>query len=210
MSTELYIFFFITTIMLVLVPGPSAIRVATQGASSNAKMAFFSVLGVASADALFFALSATGIASLIVASNLIFSVIKWFGVLYLFYLGISAIFSKTATIKVKAQSTKTTATKAFSQGLIVHLANPKALMYFAALLPQFIDPNKPLALQLLIMGFTCILADLLVYSMFGYAGGQLARRQLKTWAVSMINKVAGVALITTGIRMVGLESLGSK
>ncbi len=153
MSTELYIFFFITTVMLVLVPGPSAITVAAQGASSNAKMAFFSVLGVASADALFFALSATGIASLIVASNLIFSAIKWFGVLYLFYLGISAIFSKTAAIKVKTQRTKTTATKAFSQGLIVHLANPKALMYFAALLPQFIDPNQPLAFQLLLMGF---------------------------------------------------------
>ena len=74
----------------------------------------------------------------------------------------------------------------------------------------FIDPNKPIAFQLLLMGFTCILADLLVYTLFGYAGGQLARRQLKTWVVNVVNKVAGIALIATGIRMVGLESLGGK
>ncbi|MFA7555022.1 MAG: LysE family translocator [Spongiibacteraceae bacterium] len=207
MDIGLYIFFFVTTVMLILVPGPSAITVATQGASYDSKITFLSVLGVASADAFFFILSATGIASLIVASSIVFSVIKWFGVAYLIFLGASAIFNKASAIKINAKSNKINPAKAFSQGLVVQLANPKALMYFAALLPQFVDPNEPVAFQMFLMGLTCFLADVLVYSMFGYVGGQLAKKQLKSWLVSLVNKVAGITLITTGIKMATLEAV---
>ena len=103
MDISIYLIFLVTTVMLILVPGPAAITVAAQGASHNSQRAFFGVLGVASADVLFFALSATGIASLILASNLMFSVIKWFGVAYLLYLGISALFSKSGVIKLSAE-----------------------------------------------------------------------------------------------------------
>lgn len=209
MDIELYLFFLLTTVMLILVPGPAAITVATQGASHGSKITFMSVLGVASADALFFILSATGIASLIVASSFVFSIIKWFGVLYLIFLGASAFFRKTGAIEFEGKGAKPSAKKAFYQGLVVQLANPKALMYFAALLPQFIDPNEPVAFQMLLMGLTCFVADLLVYSLFGHAGGQLAKKQVKSWIVSMINKVAGISLISTGIRMASLEAINS-
>ncbi|SEH06644.1 LysE family translocator [Candidatus Venteria ishoeyi] len=207
MNIELYLFFLITTVILIMVPGPAAITVATQGASHHSKNAFLCVLGVASADALFFLLSATGIASLIVASNLLFSIIKWFGVAYLIYLGASAIFSKAGAIKIDAPATKTSPAKAFSQGLIIQLSNPKALMYFSALLPQFIDPNKPIIFQIFLMGLTCFLADLLVYSLFNRIGAQLAKKQMKSWIINIINKAAGVMLITTGIKMTTLENL---
>lgn len=208
MDTELYLFFLVTTVMLILVPGPAAITVAAQGASHNSKkITFISTLGVASADALFFILSATGIASLIVASSLIFSIIKWFGVGYLIFLGASAIFTKAGAVKIEAQSIKISPAKAFTQGLVVQLANPKALLYFSALLPQFIDPNEPIVFQMFLMGLTCFLADLLVYSMFGRMGEQLAKKQVKSWIVSIINKVAGITLITTGIKMATLETV---
>lgn len=206
MDIELYIFFLVTTVMLILVPGPAAITVAKQAASHSSKFTFLSILGVASADAMFFILSATGIASLIIASNLVFSIIKWFGVAYLLFLGISAIFSKAGAIRIDAQITKMTPTKAFSQGLIIQLANPKALMYFSALLPQFVDPHEPLIFQMFLMGLTCFLADLLVYSMFGRMGAQLAKQQVKSWVINLINKAAGTALIATGIKMVTLET----
>lgn len=207
MDIELYLFFLVTTVMLILVPGPAAITVATQGASHNSKITFISILGVASADAFFFTLSATGIASLIVASSFVFSIIKWFGVVYLIFLGVSAVFSKAGAIKVEAQSTKINPAKAFSQGLVIQLANPKALMYFSALLPQFIDPNEPVLFQMFLMGLTCFVADLLVYSMFGRVGEQLTKKQVKSWIISIINKVAGITLITTGIKMATLEAV---
>jgi len=206
MDLELYLFFLVTTVMLIMVPGPAAITVISQGASHSTKNAVFSVLGVASADALFFALSATGIASLIVASNLLFSIIKWFGVAYLVYLGLSAIFSKSGGIKIDAVATDPKPVKIYLQGLLIQLSNPKALMYFSALLPQFIDPAEPIVFQMLLMGLTCFVADLLVYSLFALMGSHLARQRVKAWVVDLINKSAGITLITIGIRMAALEN----
>ena len=57
------------------------------------------------------------------------------------------------------------------------------------------------------MGLTCILADLLVYSLFGRMGEQLAKKQVKPWVIKIINKVAGITLITTGIKMATLEAV---
>ncbi len=205
MDIGLYLIFLVTTVMLILVPGPAAITVAAQGASYSPSKAFPGVLGVASADVIFFALSATGIASLILTSNLLFSIIKWFGVIYLLYLGATALFSKSGAIKINKKVTKTSRTKLFSQGLIVQLANPKALMYFSALLPQFIDPGEPILFQMFLMGTSCLLADILVYTLFSHMGDRLAKQKMKSWAINLINKAAGITLIATGIKMASLE-----
>ncbi len=205
MDLDIYFIFLATTVMLILVPGPAAITVATQGAENSSTRAFLGVIGVASADVIFFALSATGIASLILASNLLFSVIKWIGVVYLLYLGLGALFSKSGAIKIDTRLKQGKASRLFYQGLIVQLANPKALLYFSALLPQFIEPGKPILFQLFVMGTSCLLADLLVYSIFSHLGNRLAKQALKTWVINLINKAAGITLISTGIKMASLE-----
>ncbi|HRF45462.1 MAG TPA: LysE family translocator [Candidatus Competibacteraceae bacterium] len=205
MDIGLYSIFLVTTVMLILVPGPAAITIAAQGATHSSKRAFLGILGVASADVFFFALSATGIASLILASNLLFSIIKWFGVAYLLYLGVSALFSKSGVIKIGVQSKQCSRKKLFSQGLVVQLANPKALMYFSALLPQFIDPAAPIISQMALMGASCLLADILVYSLFSRLGERIAKQELKSWVVTLINRAAGMTLVSTGIRMASLE-----
>ena len=204
MDIELYSFFFITTVMLILVPGPAAITVAKQAVSYNSKLSFLVVFGVASADTLFFILSATGIASLLLASTLVFSIIKWLGVVYLLFLGMSAIFSKAGAINIDSKVTSARPDKAFLQGLLVQLANPKALMYFAALLPQFINKNEPLLLQIFIMGMTCFLADLFVYSMFARMASKFSSNQMRPAVVKFVNKLAGLALIATAVRMVNV------
>jgi homoserine/homoserine lactone efflux protein len=201
----LYAIFLVTTVMLIMVPGPAAITVAAQGATHSSRKAFLGVMGVASADVLFFALSATGIASLILASNMLFSIIKWIGVLYLLYLGLSALFSKSGAIKIDRVSIQTSRKKLFSQGLVVQLANPKALIYFSALLPQFIDPSEPVFYQMVLMGGSCLLADIMVYSLFSRLGERIAKQKLKSWVATLINKAAGITLVATGIKMASLE-----
>jgi homoserine/homoserine lactone efflux protein len=201
----LYSVFLATTVMLILVPGPAAITVAAQGASHGSNKAFLGVLGVATADVSFFALSATGIASLIIASNLLFSAIKWVGVAYLLYLGSTALFSRSGAIRIDSRPKEGKASRLFYQGLVVQLANPKALLYFSALLPQFVDPSAPILFQMLVMGGSCLLADLLVYRLFSLLGNRLARQKLQAWVVSAINKAAGITLISTGVRIAMLE-----
>ncbi|MGB5062193.1 MAG: LysE family translocator, partial [Candidatus Competibacter sp.] len=123
----------------------------------------------------------------------------------LLYLGILALFSKSGVIKVDKGRGKSSYAKLFYQGLVVQLANPKALVYFSALLPQFVDPNRPILFQMLLMGSSCLLADLVVYSLFSHMGDRLAKQKMQAWMVNLINKAAGITLIATGIRMASLS-----
>ena len=200
MTLDSYLIFLITTFVVVLSPGPAAITVASQGASNGFFKSVFGVFGVASANVIYFILSATGIAALIVASNMLFSLIKWCGVVYLIYLGIKLIIKKNNDIVINNPE-KNRNTKLFTSGLLVELANPKALIYFAALLPSFIDINEPILLQITIMGVSCFIIDLVIYSIYGYLGSVLSRKPAKAWLVNLLNKTVGSILIFAGTKM---------
>ena len=201
MSLEVYIVFLLATIVVVFSPGPAAITVASQGASNGAKKSLFGVFGVASANVVYFFLSATGIASLIIASNTLFAIIKWIGVLYLLYLGFNALLSKNSVIKVDAKFSQAKLKKLFLQGFIVELANPKALLYFSALIPQFLDVDQSIYEQLLIMGITCFVIDCIAYGLYGFFGDRISKGAIKTWMVNLINKATGGFFIFIGLRM---------
>jgi threonine/homoserine/homoserine lactone efflux protein len=203
---ETYLIFLITTAVVVFTPGAAAIAIASQGATNGGRRAFAGVVGVASANAIYFALSATGIASLILASNLVFSIIKWVGVAYLIYLGLTAIFSKAGAIRVRADRKKSPVAMLFNQGFVVEFANPKALLYFAAILPQFLNPTQPILPQILIMGGTTLFIDLLAYSLYALLGDHLTRGGIKDWIVSLINKTAGGALLFAGFKMASISA----
>ncbi|ABG39974.1 Lysine exporter protein (LYSE/YGGA) [Paraglaciecola sp. T6c] len=207
MDIHAYFIFLTTTIIVCMSPGPAVITIASQGARHGAKKAIFGVTGVASANVVYFLLSATGIASLLVASNFVFSIIKWVGVAYLVYLGVNAIVSKSGGLRVnQSASSNAKGIALFSQGFIVELANPKALLYFLALLPQFIDIEKPILLQLFIMGASCLVVDLLSYTMYACIGQKLSSGAVKASVVNMINKSAGGFLLFAGIKMASVSS----
>lgn len=207
MTVETYLVFLITTMVIVFTPGAAAITVAAQGAANGGRKAMAGAAGIASANVVYFALSATGIASLIVASNTAFMIIKWIGVAYLIWLGCNALFSRSGAIKIDATHRPKKARFLFGQGFIVEFANPKALLYFAAILPQFIDTDQPILAQILIMGVTTLLIDLASYSSYAFLGGILRRGGLKSWVTSIFNKTAGAALLFAAFRMAGVNAL---
>ena len=134
MDVTVFWLFFGATLAVVCSPGPAAICVVSQAAGNGVQKAMSGISGIALANAVYFALSATGIAALIIASHQVFNLIKWVGVAYLTYLGVGAILGKAGGLKVKQGETMPRK-KLFLQGFIIEFANPKALMYFAAILP---------------------------------------------------------------------------
>lgn len=200
MEIQVFILFAITTFVVVLSPGPAAITAAVQGAGNGAGWALFGIFGIAAANAVYFILSATGIASLIIASNFLFQLIKWIGVLYLLYLGLTALFTKSGGLKI-TPGAKARSQALFAKGFTVEFANPKALLYFAAILPQFIDPTQSVVTQLLIMGITTLAIDLAVYSVYAHLGSKIANSNMKGWLVKGINNVAGSALLFAAFKM---------
>lgn len=205
MQFDVFLVFFITTVVVVFTPGAAAIAVASQGAANGGKRALAGVFGIAFANALYFVLSATGIASLLVASNLVFSIIKWAGVTYLVWLGLTSLLAPSGALSVKRDGQMSSLKSLFAKGFVIEFANPKALLYFAAILPQFLNVDQPLLPQILIMGSMTFLIDLTSYTAYAFLGDRLTRGGVQNWIVSLFNKCAGGALIYAGIRMASVS-----
>ncbi|TMM46453.1 LysE family translocator [Colwellia ponticola] len=199
---ETLILFLITTLVVFLSPGPAAIAVTAEAASNGFKKSTFVILGIATANVVFFILSATGIVTLILASYTLFSIIKWIGVAYLLYLGLSAIFGQSGPLSVITdKKTEINAYKIFFKGFVLEISNPKALLYFSALLPQFIDISNPIIPQLIILCLMAIVLDFFCYSLYGYLGSKSRGKFIKPQVIKVINRSAGAMLIFAGIKM---------
>lgn len=202
MSWETYLIFVVTTAVVCLTPGPAALLVVAQGISNGFRRSYWGIAGIALANAIYFALSATGIAALIVASSTLFSIIKWVGVAYLFYLGWSAIRSKASALTVTGEASHAVSGPvAFWQAVVVELSNPKALLYFVALLPQFVDPAKPIGMQMLVFGLTCVVLDAIAYSLYAWLGSKTQRFTADERFVKASNRTAGGLLMFAGAMM---------
>lgn len=201
------ILFLTATFVVVLSPGPAAIAVTAESASNGFKSSVWVILGIAIANVVFFVLSATGIAGLLIASHSLFSVIKWIGVAYLLYLGLSAIFGDAGPLKInKSNSAKARWYKVFLKGFILEISNPKALLYFSALLPQFIDIANPIIPQLAILCLITLFIDLFCYFLYGYLGFKSMSVGIKPMVTKLINRSAGCMLIFAGVKMASVKS----
>lgn len=200
MELSVFWLFFGTTLAVVCSPDPAAICVASQGAGNGVSKAMSGITGIALANVVYFALSATGIAALIIASHQIFNLIKWVGVIYLVYLGAGAILGTAGGLKI-SRGASLPRKKLFLQGFVVEFANPKALLYFAAILPQFINPSHPILPQILIMGTFTVVIDLSVYTAYAYLAHQLIKSGVKKRMIKTINVLAGSALLFAAFKM---------
>lgn len=206
MDLHAYLIFAMTSAVVVLSPGATAVLIASQGARNGWRATMVGICGVILATAIYFVLSASGLATLMAASNILFQLVKWIGVVFLIYLGCTAIFSKAGRISIRAGTRSHSYSKLFSQGFIVEFANPKALLYFSAILPQFLDVTNPIAPQMIIMGVTGTAMQLVIYSIYAKMGDRLANGGIRKGLVSLINKAAGAALIFTGIKMASVTA----
>ncbi len=204
---ETLMLFLTATFMVVLSPGPAAIAVTAESASNGFKRSFLVILGIALANVVFFILSGTGIAALLITSHTLFAIIKWVGVAYLIYLGFSAIFSHSGPLSINSsRSNKSRGYKVFFRGFVIELSNPKALLYFSALLPQFIDISNPIFPQLALLCLITLFIDLFCYSLYGYLGFKSINVGMKPIIVKIINRSAGILLIFAGIKMAAVET----
>ena len=200
MDLTTFLLFVATTFVVILTPGPAAIAVTSLAAGNGLSRGLFVIAGVACANTVFFALSALGISAMIIASDTLFMLIKWIGVGYLIYLGLGAITGKSTTLTVRPGDERP-ATHLFSRGFVVEFANPKALLYFAAILPQFLDTAAPIAPQIAIMGATTLVLDCLVYTIYAALGHGISRSGIPGRVVRVLDRCAGGALLFAAYKM---------
>ncbi len=155
MDFDTWLIYLLAAFGLSLSPGPNGLLALTHGALHGRRKAMFTVVGGAVGFVAVIALSMFGIGALLKTSLVWLTVMKWVGGAYLIWLGIQVWRSPPIGLDV-AGSTLARASGAslFRQGALSALTNPKAVLFFAAFLPQFIDPAKSLVVQFAIMAGT--------------------------------------------------------
>jgi len=176
MALETWLAFFVACWVISLSPGAGAIASMSAGLQYGFARGYWNALGLQLGLALQIAIVAAGVRAILATSALAFSLIKWFGVLYLVYLGYRQWRALPGDLAAEpAQRPLGRPLTLVLRGFLVNVSNPKAIVFMLAVLPQFLDPHAPLLAQYLMMGVTMIGVDLIV--MAGYTG--LAARVLR-------------------------------
>jgi homoserine/homoserine lactone efflux protein len=200
-------------VAIIVTPGPSAALCLTHGAMHGRLRALATVVGGMFASTTLMALSALGLGAVIAASDSLFLTIKLVGAAYLVYLGVSMWRAPTAGIgdiapKNEQLTQHTVAalvalSKLFRSGFMVGIGNPKDLLFFGALFPQFLNLSTPMAPQLALLGATWLVVDGTI--MFAYAalGTKLAGSLSRLGSSKLMNRMTGSVFIAAGGALVG-------
>ena len=169
MDLDTWLIYLLAATGLSLSPGPNGLLALTHGALHGTRQALYTIVGGALGFVLLIALSLFGIGALLQTSLLWLTVLKWLGGAYLVWLGVQVWRSPPIGIAAAAPATPRAGRSLFSQGALSALTNPKGILFFAAFLPQFIDPARSLWLQFAVMAGTFaaieIVTELLIASM---------------------------------------------
>jgi len=157
MPLELWLAFVATSAVVLAIPGPTILLVLSYSIAHGRKSTLPVVAGVALGDSVAITFSLIGLGTLLAASAFWFTMIKWIGGLYLIYLGVRLMRGVIKPVQLQAAEIKqASARKLFANAFIVTALNPKSIVFFIALLPQFISAAHPAVAQLWILGITFV------------------------------------------------------
>jgi len=191
-----------TELLLSMTPGPAVLLVVSQGIRRGYRSSTRGAAGILTGNAIYFALSAAGLGALLIASKHVFDVLQIAGAAYLVLIGLKMLI-KPARVQ-ESTIEDTSGAGSFVQGLFTQLANPKAIVFFTALLPQFIDPTRPVAMQLLILGVISIVVELPVLLLYGYAADRGRARYARH--APLFERLAGACLIAAGAKLAAMRA----
>jgi len=192
MAIHLYLTFVAACIVIVIVPGPTVTLIIANSLRHGTHAGMLNIAGTQLGFACMIAIVLAGLASLIDTMGVWFDYVRLAGAAYLAWLGIKLLrASGTLTAMQNAPKPRV---GFFAQGFLVAISNPKALLLFGALFPQFIDPAGDYVTQVLLLGLTAMAIALVFDSAYailtGRAGALLSQRRVR-----LLSQASGLCLI---------------
>lgn len=173
---HLYLTFLGVMAVMAVTPGPANVFSVANGVQRGPAAALAGVVGMNAATLVWFAAAALGLGALVIAFPEVFRLISIGGALYVAWLGVNALRGAFRTAADPKSATLRLSRGAFMDGFMVQIANPKIVLFFSAVLPPFLDVNRPAAPQLVLFAAATIGMDVLSMSAYGLGGAALARR----------------------------------
>ncbi|GKT20448.1 LysE family transporter [Acidovorax sp. SUPP3334] len=185
-------------VAIALTPGPNNFCGLNNGIRAGVGTALVATIGRAVAFAIFLTVSAVGLGAMLLASEAAFTVVKWVGACYLFWLGLKAWRSRefgglelVDGAEATPSSTPLRLRSLILQEFLLGITNPKAIILFAAVFPQFIDPAKPAAAQFVVLGSVYLAAEFVSTAVYATGGRQIRRVIRSQRGVVRLNKATG-------------------
>lgn len=171
-ETSKLVLFFVSAIVLLLIPGPAVLYIVARSIDQGRKAGFVSALGLAVGTIFHLTAATLGLSAILLASALAFIAVKYLGAAYLITLGIRKLWSSKENegpVLGEQKSLK----QIFYQGIVVNLLNPKTAIFFFAFLPQFVSPAAgPVPLQIFVFGLLFLLMGVVTDSLYALVSGK--------------------------------------
>ena len=204
MTSEVWVPYAGTVLLLRVAPGPSHLLMLSNSLSSGPVRASATAAGDLTANLLQMLAAGLGVAALLVVSGAALEVVKWAGALWLIWLGISAL-RRAGHVRDPGRRPRKTLRALWLEGFLTSAANPKAVIFFAALFPQFISPDLPFWPQFALLSVSYLVLDALFLAGYGIGAGILARA-LNDGGGRWLNRAGGLLLIGAGL-LLGARSV---
>jgi len=205
MQTEILIAYVFTVLALMSTPGPSHLLMLSNSASNGFRRSMATAAGDLSANMLQMLAAGLGVSALILAAPKAFIAIKVMGVLYLVWLGIQMLRKSFKPRQDNALAARTSLKTLYLQGFITSATNPKAVVFFAALFPQFISDSTAFWPQFIALSAAYIFIDGIFLSVYGFAASRL-RKFTTSDASKWVDRAGGIGILIAAL-LLGLKSL---
>jgi homoserine/homoserine lactone efflux protein len=193
---DIYLAYIAACFLIAIIPGPTVTVIIANSLRYGARAGLLNVAGTQLGLGLMMLVLVVGLSSVIAAMGSLFDVLRWAGAAYLVWIGYKLLRSPEAI--ADAQAAPAPRGGFFLQGFLVLMANPKALLWFGAFIPQFVDPKGDYVAQIVVLGLTAMAVALVSDGAWavvtGRAGAFLSRMQVR-----LVSRLSGACLIGGGI-----------
>lgn len=198
MSLNAWLLFTGTEAVLCLTPGPAVLFLLSYGLARGGRASLWANAGILTGNAFYFGLSSLGLGAVLLESHEIFTAIRYLGAAYLIYFGFSTIRGSGLAFQTGVPKANTQDWSTLTRGFALQAANPKALIFFVALLPQFIDANRAIWPQVLILGITSVVIEFFVLAGYGCLAARVSTLARQPRFLTAANRVSGGMLVAAG------------
>jgi homoserine/homoserine lactone efflux protein len=201
MDLSVWITYFVATIILSVTPGPGVFSSISSGLHHGFRLGLWNGIGMQLSSVIWVCVVALGLGAILIASETMFNVVKWIGVIYLVYLGIVTWRSRPRTFVEDTDDRAHTAREVFMRGFLVNMTNPKGIIFFAAILPQFIDVARPQLHQYAILAATTFVVDVVIMMAYTALAAKVLGVMRNEQHLRWVNRTLGGTFVAAGVAL---------
>jgi len=208
MTLETWLAFLVAAVLISVSPGAGAVACMTSGMRYGYRRGIWNIFGMQVGIALQLAIVGAGLGAILATSTMAFTALKWLGVAYLCWLGVQQWRAPAEPVEVGTAPRGGTRAALFAQGFLVNATNPKATVFFLAVLPQFIEGSRPLLPQYLAVCATLTVVDFFVMSGYTLFAAKFLRLLRAPRQIRFVNRLFGGLFVGAAALLAGFKRAG--